>query len=85
MNLKFNENRRKILRKFEKKIGERLKKFLGNFTLNMGKVCRKSVEFQNEFRECKVKTIIKSRLNRNHRDQYFEKILQKIWKTATKI
>ncbi len=33
-------------------------KFLGNFTLNLGKVCKKSVEFQNIFREClKVKTL----------------------------
>ncbi len=43
---KFKENSRKI-RKFRKKIGERLKKFVGNFTLNLGKICRKSVEFQN--------------------------------------
>ncbi len=31
----------------EKKIVERLKIFLGSFTLDSEKVCRKSVEFQN--------------------------------------
>ncbi len=47
---KFLEKSRKII-KFRKKIGERLKKFVGSFTLNFGKVSRKSVEFQNWFRE----------------------------------
>ncbi len=28
-----------------------MKKFLGNFTLNLKKVRRKSVQFQNKFRE----------------------------------
>ncbi len=41
---KFKEKQRKI-KKVEKKIGERLRKFSGNFTLNWGK----SVEFQNIF------------------------------------
>ncbi len=42
---------------FRKKIGEKLKNFLGNFTLNLGKVCRKSVKFENKFGErLKVKT-----------------------------
>ncbi len=56
--------RRKILRKLEKnheipkKISEGLRTFLRNFTLNLGKVCRKSVEFESLFREClKVKTL----------------------------
>ncbi len=35
-----------------------LRKFLGNFTLNFRKVCRKPGEFQNKFRErLKVKTL----------------------------
>ncbi len=46
---------KKILRKLEKNyeiakfkiIREGLRKFLGNFTLYLGKVCRKSVKFQN--------------------------------------
>ncbi len=42
---------------FRKKFNEGLKKFLGNFTLNLAKVCRKSVEFRNKFRKhLKVKT-----------------------------
>ncbi len=32
--------------KFQKKINEGLGKFLANFTLDLGKVGRKSVEFQ---------------------------------------
>ncbi len=40
------ETGKKII-KFQKKIGERLRKFLGNFTLNLGKVRRKYVESQN--------------------------------------
>ncbi len=66
------ENFKKIrekLRNPEKKIGKRLRKFLRNFTLNLRKVCGKFVEFQNNFK------IIKSGPGRNHRDQYFEKIL----------
>ncbi len=47
---KFKENSRKITQ-FRKKSCERLRKFLGNFTLNFGKVCRKSVEFQKKFWE----------------------------------
>ncbi len=44
--------------KFRKKIGKSLKKILGNFILNLGKVCRKCVEFQNKFRESlNVKTL----------------------------
>ncbi len=44
--------------KSRKNISEGLRKFLGNFTLNLGKVCRKSMEFQNEFRKhLKVKTL----------------------------
>ncbi len=43
---RFLKNSRKIT-KFQKKIGERLRKFLVNFTLNLGKVCRKFVELQN--------------------------------------
>ncbi len=54
----------KILGKFEKNykipkksISERFEKCLENFTLNLRKVCRKSVELQNKFRErLKVKT-----------------------------
>ncbi len=52
--LRFQENRREFLRKFEKnygipkkKIGERLRKCLGNFSLNLRKICRKSVDSQN--------------------------------------
>ncbi len=49
---------REKLRDSEKKTGGRLRKFLGNFSLNLGKVCRKSVEFQNKFRErLKAKTL----------------------------
>ncbi len=33
--------------KLIEKINEGLRKFLGNFTFNLGKVCRKSVEFQD--------------------------------------
>ncbi len=54
---KILENSRKNM-KFQKKIDEKLRKFLENFTLNLGKVCTKSVEFQNKFRErLKVKTL----------------------------
>ncbi len=55
------ENFKKIpekLQNSEIKIGKRLRKFGVNFTLNLGKVCRKPAEFQNSFREClKVKTL----------------------------
>ncbi len=37
----------KKLRNFGKKITERLRKLLGNFTLNMKKVYKKFVKFQN--------------------------------------
>ncbi len=33
--------------KLGEKINEELRRFLGNFTLNVGKVCKKSAEFQN--------------------------------------
>ncbi len=34
-----------------------MRKYLEDSTLNLGKVCRKSLEFQNKFRKClKVKT-----------------------------
>ncbi len=37
---------------------KKLVKELENFILNLGKVCKKSVEFQNEFREhLKVETL----------------------------
>ncbi len=39
------------LRNSEKRIGEMLRKFLGNFTLNLGQVFRKSMDFQNKFPE----------------------------------
>ncbi len=43
--------------KFRKKVSEGQRKILENFTLNLGKVCRKSMEFQNTFRQClKIKT-----------------------------
>ncbi len=43
--------------KFRKKFSEGLCKCLGNFTLNLEKVFRQTVEFQNKFRErLKVKT-----------------------------
>ncbi len=54
-----------------------LKKLVGSFTLHLGKVCRKSVEFQNKFRErlkSKNFRIIKSKRSKNHRDQHFEKM-----------
>ncbi len=44
-------------RQIPKKISKRLRIFLENFTLNLGKVEGKSEEFQNKFRErLKVKT-----------------------------
>ncbi len=44
--------------KFRKKIIEMFRKFLGNYTLNLGKVCRKCVEFQNKYRvRLKVKIL----------------------------
>ncbi len=54
---------RKILRNFEKKIGERLRKFLGNFKFNLGKVWKKSVEFQN-----KTWWNFAKNLNNNHKN-----------------
>ncbi len=49
--------------KLQKKINEWLRKFSENFTLNFGNVCRKSVEFQNKFRErLKVKILELSNL-----------------------
>ncbi len=51
-----------------KKISEGLRKFLGNFTLNLVKVCRKNVEFHNIFRErLRVKTLVKAIPSINHR------------------
>ncbi len=42
----------------KEKVDEKLRKFLGNFTINLGKVCRKSVRFKNKFRgRLKVKTL----------------------------
>ncbi len=49
------ENFKEIGKNYEilrKEITKGLRKFLGNFTLNVWKVCRKSVEFQNKFGEC---------------------------------
>ncbi len=51
--------------------------------LNFGKVCNKSVEFQNKFSrtfESKNFKIIKFRLRRNYCDQYFKKNLMKYYK-----
>ncbi len=49
---------REKLRNSEKEIVKSLRKFLENFTLNLETVCRKSVEFQNKFRErLKVKKL----------------------------
>ncbi len=52
--VRFQENRRKIFKKFykndeisKKKIGERMKKFCENFPINVGKVCIKFVEFRH--------------------------------------
>ncbi len=70
------------MRNFEKKIGGRLRKFLGNLTLNLGKLCKTSVKFKINFEihyESKNFRIIKSRLSRNHREQYNEKNVRKTW------
>ncbi len=62
-----------------KKIGEWLSKFLGNCTLNLGKVCRKCFEFQNKFQELlqikmsRAKFPIKGRAKFEH----FQRILIK--------
>ncbi len=74
--ISIQENRGKIskLKKNSRKIGKMFCKFYNKF----GESCRKSVEFQNKFREClKVKTSEKSTPSRKHRHRYFEKILRK--------
>ncbi len=72
-----------------------MKKFLGNFTLNLGKVCRKSVEFQNKFPEpSKVKILELENLDQvkitvidilKKFSEKRDKILQKIWRWPQKL
>ncbi len=48
--MKVKENFRKFQKNYEfylKKIGKRMRKILVNFTLNLGKVCRKPTELQD--------------------------------------
>ncbi len=39
-------------------MAKKVRKFVGNFTLNLGEIWRKCVEFQNKFRELlKIKSL----------------------------